>query len=148
MIVIKRFAYHNIDPEWGTFGTLEVVPVGFRCVTVERPWKGNTKNISCIPIGVYEIKLGTHYGKPGKEDDYTVYELFGVEDRDNIEIHIANYMTDVKGCIGVGRYVYYSEKKKLPGVANSRDTFRELMDAMAGIERSHVRIENYEGGKI
>ena len=74
------------------------------CFTLERPWIGNKRNISCIPEGKYECVLHTSYSK-NKILDNKVFKLVNVPNRDNILIHIGNWVTDSQGCILVGIYV-------------------------------------------
>ena len=88
------------------------------CFTMERPWLDNAKGVSCIPPGRYPCKT---YQSPTKGD---VWMLVGVPDRSEIEIHAANIMTELRGCIAVG-----SEKGLLGGylaVFHSRDTMKLL----------------------
>jgi len=69
----------------------------FECKTLELPWKGNKTDISCIPTGKYHVnhRESDTYGSHLIVED--------VKDRTYILIHVANYVRDVKGCIGVGK---------------------------------------------
>ena len=69
-------------------------------VTLERPWKDNKAWESCIPFGMYPL---TRLDK-SKAFNYPHYLLEGVPDRTFIKIHIANYPSELSGCIGVGSY--------------------------------------------
>lgn len=95
---IVRFA----ENDSGIFGTLthDNNPV---CVTLERNWVGNKRNISCIPFGTYRYKKRKSSSK-NKQTNYDVFEILDVMDRDNILIHIGNYKEDSQGCILVGSY--------------------------------------------
>lgn len=78
------------------------------CDTIELPWKNNSKNISCIPEGRYQvikrfsIKYKNHF------------HILNVSNRSLILIHPANFaLKELKGCIapvsnitgiGVGEY--------------------------------------------
>ena len=42
------------ESPWGVFGTLTIGE--WSCKTLERPWEGNARNVSCIPSGRYELK--------------------------------------------------------------------------------------------
>jgi hypothetical protein len=66
------------------------------CVTLERPWAGNTINISCIPVGSYLCRP-INSGKFG-----ATYEVTEVPGRTNILFHAGNSIEDTKGCILVG----------------------------------------------
>lgn len=66
----------------------------FLCHTIELPWKDNTRNISCIPEGRYEI-APRHTEKRGWH-----YILKGVPNRSYILFHPANNaLKELKGCI-------------------------------------------------
>ena len=69
-------------------------------VTLERPWKDNKAWESCIPFGMYSL---TRLDK-SKAFNYPHYLLEGVPDRTFIKIHVANYPSELSGCIGVGSY--------------------------------------------
>ncbi|NIM47718.1 MAG: hypothetical protein GTO22_00380 [Gemmatimonadales bacterium] len=134
-VFLRRFAY---TPQ-GTFGRLEVD--GFTCFTVERPWMGNERNISCIPTGYYRLELGTHRrNTPDPSDDYPCYEVKGVLDRSLIKIHIANTIEDVKGCIGLGCDLGYNTRVRRWAVLCSRRTHEQFMEAMAGVPSAMLSI--------
>jgi len=64
------------------------------CYSIELPWKNNVRRISCIPEGVYEIRL--RFSKRFKEH----LELVNVKGRDYILIHPGNdAVKDLLGCI-------------------------------------------------
>tara|TARA_R100001530_G_scaffold46829_2_gene35210 strand:- start:209 stop:670 length:462 start_codon:yes stop_codon:yes gene_type:complete len=69
-------------------------------VTLERPWKDNMAWESCIPFGMYPL---TRLDK-SKAFNYPHYLLEDVPDRTFIKIHVANYPSELHGCIGVGSY--------------------------------------------
>lgn len=122
-----------------------MLPAGAHCFTVERPWRDNRRFESCIPEGTYWLhyrESGTVWRTTGHEFRRG-YEVMGVEGRDDIMLHPANSMYDLEGCIGVGNRIaewgvdpktggYNAKAKKVRTVANSRDTFRELMARLAG----------------
>lgn len=86
--------------ETGTFGKIEIKdhyhPPIF---TLELPWKSNTKNISCIPMGTYDCV--PHNSARFKN----IYRLLDVPGRSGILIHIGNYLKEIEGCILPGRGV-------------------------------------------
>lgn len=91
----------------GTNGTLLLYgkPV---CRTIELPWQGNRRNVSCIPEGRYRLTR-THTNRFG----YGL-QVLGVPDRSGILIHAANdAATELQGCIapvtghtGEGKGIY------------------------------------------
>ena len=72
-----------------------ITPFPF-CVTVERMWRDNRPDESCIPAGEYQTKriVSAHMGE--------CFELQNVPNRVHILIHKANYVSDLLGCVGVG----------------------------------------------
>jgi len=69
-------------------------------VTLERPWKDNLAWESCIPFGLYPL---TRLDK-SKAFKYPHYLIEDVPKRTFIKIHVANYPSELHGCIGVGSY--------------------------------------------
>ena len=67
---------------------------GFHCYTLERPWKNNIINLSCIPVGSYVVERDI----TGKQQ---FYRILDVEGRSDIEIHPAGYVNDLLGCIAL-----------------------------------------------
>lgn len=86
MIVLKR----TYKKRW-TEGVM-TMPDGSEIFTLERPWKDNQVNISCIPEGEYIIERNT----TGKHQYYGVKD---VEGRTFIELHPANIVQALQGCI-------------------------------------------------
>ena len=67
--------------------------------TLELPWKNNRRNISCIPLGTYEV-IGHVSPKFGK-----CYWVKDVPGRSEILFHVGNSPKDSRGCILVGQKV-------------------------------------------
>lgn len=131
MLKLVRFAYTPM----GTFG--EMTFNGFKCYTVEKPWKDNLPNISCIPEDTYTANL---YESPTKGRGI-VWQLNDVPDRSFIQIHRGNTEDDVVGCIAVGKDLGYVDGKW--AVTNSRQSFMELMDATEMFEEISILITHY-----
>lgn len=112
---IKRII--NSDKE--TIGDLVATSgyATFTCKTIELPWKQNQHNISCIPVGTYQVKYSF---SPGLLK--STYEVLNVPNRSGIRIHVANYFSDLKGCIGLGNGVSDINGDGQPDVINSRIT--------------------------
>lgn len=137
------------DAEVGTPGLLSLDGIP-RWVTVERPWYGNlglldtpeNKNdISCIPPGVYPVRL---YPSPKHGP---VYQICNVPKRTYIEIHIANYDDQVVGCVAIGlRFGMVTKKDgtKTFGVLDSAAAFGDFMKAMGGFDGT-IQINNLIG---
>ena len=70
------------------------------CDTLENPWVDNQRNISCIPEGVYPVRL--RLPRESATRDYIHLLVKDVKDRDYILFHIGNTAKDTSGCILVG----------------------------------------------
>ena len=107
-------------------GTLGVILVDGRvvCYSLELPWKENKPNVSCIPTGQYDLLLewSPAFGKD-------LYELYGVDGRSEIKIHIGNSLGEMKGCIILGTDVGYNADGERY-LYNSRKAFDKFMAAM------------------
>lgn len=68
------------------------------CSTLERPWLNNENGISCIPAGLYKV---TKFNSPSKGEVFLLHDVPG---RSMIEMHVANHVSELKGCIAVGQY--------------------------------------------
>ena len=94
----------------------------FECVTLELPWKGNKTNLSCIPRGVYHVshRESEKYGNHLHIED--------VKDRSYILIHVANYVSQLRGCIAVGSSFADINRDGILDVTSSRNTLNKLVD--------------------
>jgi len=94
--------------------------------TIERPWLNNKVNVSCIPAGNYNVK-------PYSSDKFKdVYEVQDVPDRSKILIHVANWATEVEGCIGIGLSAGYMMQngllqKSVTGSRIALSDFKKLL---------------------
>ena len=118
----KLFLRRDIFNEYGTLGILEVDGETF--YSLENPWIGNERNISCIPEGEYvcEIKDSPRWGNR--------YHLLDTEPRTHILIHWGNYPKNTQGCIllGLGRREDYGN----PAVWNSKKAVEKFESLLAG----------------
>ena len=113
---------------------------GFTCLFLELPWQDNRRSRSCIPGGIYDVKLriSPKYGR--------VFHVVDVEGRSWILTHSGNWAGDVskgyrthsKGCLlfGSRRGVLWGQL----AVFNSRST-------KATFER-HMGISSFSEGDV
>jgi len=129
LLIIKRIE-KSTD---GVFGVLLVEGKAF-CCTYELPDKGNERNISCIPKGLYTGMRG-YKGN----NNSPIISLFGVHGRDEILIHTGNTADDTSGCILVGER--FGELNDRRGVLSSKMAFSKLIDAMGKCSAINILIE-------
>jgi hypothetical protein len=111
----------------GTFGVLRIGQVPF-ALTLERPWRDNETNVSCIPPTEYLCRR-VHSPKFGE-----TFEVQGVERRSHILFHKGNTIEDTHGCILVG------EQFDGAKLAYSGAGYGEFMAKMAGLDEFTLRI--------
>lgn len=99
--------------------------------TVERGWFENAPYISCIPLGTYRVEKlpSTKFLSP-------MWRILDVPDRFGILFHVANFPTDVMGCIGLGEGVF----ENLAGVTHSNSAM-DTFNSIAGTEPFLLTIE-------
>ena len=87
----------------------------YEAASIELPYKGNQRNISCIPPGTYQVKKrnSPRYG-------IGTFEVKDVPGRSFILIHAGNYYQDTKGCILLGAKFKDINSDGLRDVINSR----------------------------
>lgn len=112
-----------VDDGVQTSGKLEID--NFACMTLERAWKNNQSNISCIPRGTYRVK----YTFSPKFLKYT-YQVMDVPNRTGIRIHSANYFFDLLGCIALGSGYSSLNSDREKDIINSRATIKSFEDFM------------------
>lgn len=105
--------------------------------TIERGWKNNQARISCIPAGIYNLKL-EHSNKFKKK----LWELYGVPGRSECKFHAANYWRQLNGCIALGTKHIDIDGDGDPDVTSSRANMKKLHTALAGQMFSQVEIKN------
>ena len=70
------------------------------CDTLENSWQDNQRNVSCIPEGVYPVRL--RLPRESATRDYLHLLVQEVPNRDWILFHRGNTAKDTSGCILVG----------------------------------------------
>lgn len=107
--------------------------------TIELPWRDNKRLVSCVPEGTYPVRwfLSGRWKR-------LVPVLVDVPGRDAIEIHVANFPTDIIGCIGLGF------TKGIDFIGNSRiaiEKFYKILNE-ADVRDGPVTIEIKTEGEI
>ena len=99
----------------------------FSCKTLERPWMENKNKVSCVPAGSYPVVLeySAHFKRK-------LNELKLVPGRSEVKIHVANYVTQLEGCIAVGLSVGDINKDGVPDMVSSRIALERMHEALDG----------------
>jgi len=134
--VRKTSAFYLIRVSYskqGTFGVLLDEDIPF-CVTLERPWLNNKRNISCIPSGSYLCKRITS-SKFGE-----TFKISDVPGRSHILFHKGNISEDTHGCIILGEE--FGFLKNEVAVLSSGRAFQEFMGRAKSDFQLEIKGEN------
>ena len=94
---------------------------GVECYTLELPYKNNNRNISCIPVGMYDVER--RYSSKYKYH----FHVKNVPNRSLILIHHGNFNYQTRGCILVGDDIADINADGAVDVTNSKATMRMLL---------------------
>ena len=112
----------------------------FRCLTLELPWLGNQRNVSCIPDGSY---TAIKYDSPKHGPVLLIQDVDG---RSMIEMHSGNFTYQIEGCILVGDSLKYLDNDSVLDVTNSKVTLRRLLAYLPDeVEVAIVRTDKNPG---
>lgn len=137
LITLKRFAYTPV----GVFGHLFAGELSLFCV--ERQWRQNRQNISCIPEGLYPLRKR----RSGVVERSTAgefqegWEVCSVTGRSFIMIHPGNTELDLEGCLSPGVALGYVADRW--AVTDSRTAFRSLMSELENHTEWNLHITHF-----
>ena len=124
-VVISR----NDQDKNQTTGTCEVFNENsksvFKSKSLERGWRNNEQNVSCIPLGEYPLVL--EYSNRFKQD---LWEIKQVDNRSECKFHAANYWHQLNGCIALGEKLTDINNDNYKDVTSSRNTMAKFHKAM------------------
>ena len=94
------------------------------CKTLELPWMSNQRGKSCIPTGQYTVvrRVSPKYGEH--------FHLIDVPGRQWILIHPANYVSQLLGCIAVGKSHRDINGDGRKDLTSSVDTMKMLLQTL------------------
>jgi hypothetical protein len=105
----------------------------FSSLSLERGWRNNENNVSCVPVGEYDLVF--EYSSRFK---MKLWELKGVPGRSEAKFHASNYWYQLEGCIALGlRY------KNL-----NSDNYRDLTNSADTLSAFHVALKDYNRVKL
>ena len=99
---------------------------------LERPWRDNRRNDSCVPpapggSAIYTLK---HRSVPWSKFDYPHLVVENVPSRDHILFHRGNYYSQIKGCKLPGLDFSNVNNDGLVDVTDSKKALRLLLDSV------------------
>ena len=126
-----------IERSYTPYGTLgRLTAGGLSLWTIELPWRGNERNESCIPPGVYTT---IKHDSPNHGSTLWLQE---VPERSEILIHAANYPSQLDGCIAPGLRPGITSDEL--AVWDSRAALDKLLDAVEDEVTVEIRTYNPE----
>ena len=114
-----------VELQESTFGVW-ITPGGQRFTTVELPWRGDAPNISCFAPGDHHCIWAW---SPRHGED--VYHVLGDDKRSGLEVDAANWASELRGCVAIGRKLAHFPKMGW-GITNSRSSRRRFYREMRG----------------
>ena len=140
--MIHLTVHRIITGDQGTFGVLLAGNKPF-ALTIERQWLDNTRGISCIPAGEYEVKrciASKEYGYKNSPRFGDTFNVINVKDRSKILFHKGNIDDDSHGCIIIGEQ--FGTLHGDTAVLSSRQGFAEFMSLLKGHNEFELTIKN------
>ena len=107
----------------------------FASLLLERGWRNNESNVSCIPIGAYDIVL--EYSNRFKME---LWEIKGVPNRSECKVHSSNHWYQLNGCLSPGTQAVDLDSDGYLDVTNSRYTLVQFMEAMRPFKKATLII--------
>ena len=101
----------------------------FSAIGLERGWRNNERNISCIPKGSYRVVL-----EYSPRFNQVLWEIKDVPNRSECKFHSANYWYQLNGCIALGQKTKYINADRYLDVTNSKNTMKSFHDALKGFD--------------
>ncbi len=135
-LTLRRDPNRPGKPTTGRFIMLEDGATREVCKTLELPWANNAVGKSCIPTGNY--RLGFLMSPRFKR---RMWRVMGVEGREGILIHAANFDRQLLGCIAPGLEIRDIDGDGRLDSARSRDGMGRILEALTPYETTGIDFE-------
>lgn len=103
----------------------------FAGLSLERGWRNNERNVSCIPIGTYKVVL-----EWSNKFQTMLWEIKGVPGRSECKFHAANYWFQLNGCNALGLRYKKLNADKYRDLTSSRNTMKAFHQALKPYNRA------------
>ncbi|CAL2055950.1 DUF5675 family protein [Tenacibaculum sp. 190524A05c] len=101
----------------------------FSALSLERGWKNNQRNVSCIPEGTYPVVL-EHSNRFKRK----LWEIKDVPNRSECKFHSANHWHQLNGCIALG----------LKYEMIDTDNYQDVSDSKMIMDVFHITLEKFD----
>lgn len=139
----KKEAFVIIDRFWQdskqTLSTCTVLGANnmplFSSIALERGWRNNKQDISCIPalFGPYPLVL-----EWSNAFNTFLWEIKDVPNRSECKFHTANFWHQLRGCISLGRRPIDMDKDGYLDVTDSGDTMKDFHKVLKDFDKVTV----------
>lgn len=134
-IKINRF-YQNTNQTMGVCTVFDNDNIPrFSAISLERGWRNNETNISCVPVGEYSLCL-EHSNRFKK----LLWELKDVPNRSECKFHSSNFWHELNGCIALGSQSLNIGGDKELDVINSKETMTRFEDTLRPMNGKIVKL--------
>jgi len=123
-----------------TLGTLKVLIDGkikYECVCLELPYKNNQNKISAVKPGTYPVVL-----EYSPAFNMNLWELKNVPSRSESKIHVANYVSQLEGCIAPGLTHKDINGDGLVDNVSSGAALKKIMELTKDFKHGTITINN------
>jgi hypothetical protein len=124
-LILTRTSYEQD----GIFSELTQEDGTLIAYTLEHSYDNEPK----IPNGSFVCVRGQHRLN-GMTEDFTTFEITGVEGHSNLLFHWGNYNKDSEGCVLLGEKIVHDSNESNSMITNSRATFAKFMELQEGID--------------
>lgn len=107
----------------------------FTALSLERGWRDNKPNVSCLPMGNYPLIL--EYSNAFKTD---LWEIKDTEPRSECKFHSAAYWYHLEGCIALGRKHKKINNDNYYDVTDSRNTMKDFHSVLSQFDKVELEI--------
>lgn len=136
-VIINRFKVTNDYSLGHCYIRYEDGSLRFVGCSLERGWRNNQSNVSCVPEGTYPLKY--EYSPRFRKK---LWELYSVPGRSECKFHAANFWRQLNGCIALGNKHKDIDGDGDPDVTSSRLTMRNFHYFMSNATEASVIINN------
>jgi len=112
----------------------KIIPA-FSSASLERGWLDNKPNVSCIPTGEYHCVI-----EYSPAFDAMLWEIYGVDGRSECKFHIANYYSQLQGCVALGLRTLLMDGDNTYDLTKSRIALEEFTASLRDMEGKMVKL--------
>lgn len=140
IVKIHRYTQDLLQSLGSCVVLTEYCEPAFASLSLERGWQDNKPNISCYPIGEYDLVYEW-------SDKYQtmLWEVKNVENRSECKFHSANFWHDLEGCTALGTRPKDIDNDGYIDVTSSTQIMKDFHYALRDYTRAKLIVTAEEG---